>query len=55
MRGKVLQKIFPALGTLNTITLYHGLAPEIAEQVKNVFWIYIGVFRFLNRKAIFSE
>lgn len=34
MRGKELQKIFPALGTVNTITLYDGFAPEIAEQVK---------------------
>ncbi len=34
MRGKVLQKIFPALGTVNTITLYGSLDPEIAEQVK---------------------
>lgn len=34
MRGKVLQKIFPALGTVNTITLYDSFAPEIAEQVK---------------------
>lgn len=34
MRGKELQKIFPALGTVNTITLYDSFAPEIAEQVK---------------------
>lgn len=34
MRGKVLQKIFPALGTVNTITLYDGFDLEIAEQVK---------------------
>lgn len=34
MRGKVLRKIFPALGTVNTITLYDGFAPEIAVQVK---------------------
>ena len=34
MRDKVLQKIFPALGTVNTITLYDSFAPEIAEQVK---------------------
>ena len=34
MRGKALQKIFPALGTVNAITLYDSPAPEIAEQVK---------------------
>lgn len=34
MRGKELQKIFPALGTINTIMLYDSFAPEIAEQVK---------------------
>lgn len=34
MRGKVLQKIFPALGTVNTIALYGSFAPETAEQVK---------------------
>lgn len=34
MRGKQLQKIFPALGTVNTITLYDSFASEIAEQVK---------------------
>lgn len=34
MRGKVLQKIFPALGTVNTITLYDSFASETAEQVK---------------------
>lgn len=34
MRGKVLQKIFPALGTVNTITLYDSFALETAEQVK---------------------
>lgn len=55
MKGKVLQKIFPALGTVNTITLYDSFAPEIAEQVKNVFWICTGIFRFLNKEAIFSE
>lgn len=34
MRGKVLQKIFLALGTVNTITLYDSFALETAEQVK---------------------
>ncbi|MDE7246323.1 MAG: FAD:protein FMN transferase [Lachnospiraceae bacterium] len=34
MRDKVLQKIFPALGTVNTITLYDSFDLEIAEQVK---------------------
>ena len=29
-----ITKIFPALGTVNTITLYDSLTPEIAEQVK---------------------
>ncbi len=34
MRDKVLQKIFPALGTVNTMMLYGSCASEIAEQVK---------------------
>ncbi len=34
MREKVLQKIFPAFGTVNTITLYGDVDPEVAEQVK---------------------
>ena len=34
MRGKELHKIFPALGTVNALTLYDSFAPEIAEQVK---------------------
>lgn len=34
MNQKRLQKIFPALGTVNTIALYGNYAPETAEQVK---------------------
>lgn len=34
MGEKVLQKIFPAFGTANSITLYGSVGPEIAEQVK---------------------
>ncbi len=48
MKGKVLQKIFPALGTVNTITLYDSFAPLIGEsamelnarwQQASVFWV----------------
>lgn len=34
MKEKALQKIFPAFGTVNSITLYGGFDQEIAEQVK---------------------
>lgn len=34
MEEQVLQKIFPAFGTVNAIKLYGGYAPEVAEQVK---------------------
>lgn len=34
MKEKVLQKIFPAFGTVNSITLYGSFDQEIAEQVK---------------------
>lgn len=34
MGEKVLQKMFPAFGTVNSITLYGSVDPEIAEQVK---------------------
>lgn len=30
----VLQKIFPAFGTVNSVTLYGSFGPEIAQQVK---------------------
>lgn len=34
MREKSLQKIFPAFGTVNSITLYGGAGPGIAEHIK---------------------
>lgn len=34
MREKVFQKIFPAFGTVNSLILYGGDCPSIAEQVK---------------------
>ena len=34
MRDKVLQKIFPAFGTVNMVTLYGNFDPDIAEEVK---------------------
>ena len=34
MREKSLQKIFPAFGTVNSITLYDGAGPGIAEHIK---------------------
>lgn len=55
MNQKRLQKIFPALGTVNTIALYGNYAPETAEQVKKRVLELHARFSFLNRKAIFSE
>lgn len=34
MREKVLQKIFPAFGTVNSVTLYGSFDPETAQQIK---------------------
>ncbi|MCI8483688.1 MAG: FAD:protein FMN transferase [Lachnospiraceae bacterium] len=34
MRNKVLQKIFPAFGTINTITLYDNADLDIVQQIK---------------------
>ena len=48
MRGKVLQKIFPAFGTINTITLYGSFHPEIAEQIKKRVLELHGRFSFFE-------
>lgn len=34
MKEQVLQKIFPAFGTVNAVTCYGSVDPEIAQQVK---------------------
>lgn len=51
MREKVLQKMFPAFGTINSFTLYGNSDLEIAEKVKKRVVELHRIFSFFDRES----